>query len=86
MERGNKVLRLPVDSLDSNCQARQPRHTPPYMYSCRAWTKSQEGMSSIVGIWCNPGELRASEDVCERAVWHVYVRHTFPFDFDKKVK
>ena len=23
MERGNKVLRLPVDSLDSNCQARQ---------------------------------------------------------------
>jgi hypothetical protein len=82
-------------SLDSSCQARQPRHTQPYMYipkcsrnlvSCRAWTKSQEGMSSIVGIWCNPGELRASEDVRERAVWYVYVRHTFPFDFDKKVK
>ena len=60
-------------SLDSSCQARQPRHTQPYMYipkcsrnlvSCRAWTKSQEGMSSIVGIWCNPGKLRASEDVC----------------------
>ena len=49
-------------SLDSSCQARQPRHTQPYMYipkcsrnlvSCRAWTKSQEGMSSIVGIWYN---------------------------------
>ena len=62
-------------SLDSSCQARQPRHTQPYMYipkcsrnlvSCRAWTKSQEGMSSIVGIWCNPGELRASEDVGNR--------------------
>ena len=38
---------------------------------------------------CNPGELRASEEGKmghERAVWYVYVRHTFPFDFDKKVK